>query len=77
MENTLSQRAITNSKVIVQNIFNDVEEIIKKYDLNPHMFGHADGCADNLHENRDFYIETLNAYEWRIFRTASLLIDKA
>tara|TARA_R110000796_G_scaffold239226_1_gene359863 strand:- start:310 stop:537 length:228 start_codon:yes stop_codon:yes gene_type:complete len=73
----LTKRAITNSEVIVQNIFNDAAAIIKKYDLNPLMFENADGCADNLFINKGFYKNTLNSYEWRVFQTASLLIDKA
>jgi|TARA_R110000737_G_scaffold334627_1_gene352988 hypothetical protein len=76
MENTLPKKAIKNSELIVQNVFKTCEEAIEKYGLNPLMFGHRDGCADNLAENREFYIETLTPYEWRCFNVASYLIDK-
>ena len=74
---TLSKRAINNSESIVENVFKTCEEAIKKYGLNPLLFSHTDGCADNLSSNKEFYIKTLTPYEWRCFLVASYLIDKA
>ena len=72
----LTDRARLQASNLVNEIFDEVERIKTKYDLNPHLFKHADGTADNLSENHDFYDQILTPYEWRCFRAASLLIDK-
>jgi hypothetical protein len=73
----LTEKAILKSELIVENVFKTCQEAIEKYGLNPLMFEHPDGCADNLTNNKEFYIETLTEYEWRCFNVASYLIDKA
>ena len=74
---TLTERAINNSELIVENVFKTCEKAIEKYGLNPLMLGHADAFADNLSEHEEFFLETLTPYEWRCFNVASYLIDMA